>query len=166
MTFDHIHWPSHNNHSFLFSSDLRIVKALPFTIISKFIETSTPLWVYFISIIFGILTLILITYILHKVSVAVTQPFAQNLNFNCLFDVISAWIFQTRKTRRTRQIEKTKRSNVILSKSERRRWMKCQKLSANSADDSRTQTHRHTIELQSYDCQLQWPNQILPFDSL
>lgn len=47
---------------------LKIVQHEPFTIISKYNISTTPLWVYILSIIVGILTLILISYAMNRVS--------------------------------------------------------------------------------------------------
>lgn len=51
-----------------YRSTLGVMQNEPFTIISKYVISTTPLWVYVVSIIFGILSLILISYAMYKVS--------------------------------------------------------------------------------------------------
>ncbi|XP_031627778.1 integrin alpha-PS3-like [Contarinia nasturtii] len=48
------------------TSSLNVIQNQPFTIISKYVITSTPLWVYILSTLVGILSLILISYALHR----------------------------------------------------------------------------------------------------
>lgn len=74
----------------------------PFTVISKFVVSTTPIWVYILSIIVGILALILITYALHRVSqahksFAVCVVVQINKMFVCL-EFFSVWFLQTWQT--------------------------------------------------------------------
>lgn len=47
---------------------MHVVQSHAYTIISKYQTFETPIWVYVVSVIGGLLTLILITYALYKVS--------------------------------------------------------------------------------------------------
>lgn len=48
-------------------SSISVIQNQPFTIISKYVINTTPLWVYIISTIVGVLSLILISYALYRV---------------------------------------------------------------------------------------------------
>lgn len=58
---------------FFFSSTISVTKSQPFTIISKYLVNSTPLWIYIVSIVIGILSLICISYALYRVSLDMRQ---------------------------------------------------------------------------------------------
>lgn len=78
---------------------MHVVQSHAYTIISKYRTFETPLWVYVVSVMGGILTLILITYALYKVSVIL---FTLRRNNNLYF--FAVWIFPEREKGR---IEKT-----------------------------------------------------------
>lgn len=66
---------------------MSIIQNQPFTIITKYVITSTPLWIYIISIIVGILSLVLISYALYRVCFDATKYY-----FYSIF--IYAFLFQ------------------------------------------------------------------------
>lgn len=50
-----------------FSMTFNVVQTNPYTIISKYHDRSTPIWVYIVSVLGGILLLVIITFAMYKV---------------------------------------------------------------------------------------------------
>lgn len=64
---------------------MHVVQSHAYTIISKYQAFETPIWVYVVSVMGGILTLILITYALYKVWIFICNEKTINLNFVLFF---------------------------------------------------------------------------------
>lgn len=52
---------------YFFSMTFNVVQTNPYTIISKYHDHSTPIWVYIVSVLGGILLLVIITLAMYKV---------------------------------------------------------------------------------------------------
>lgn len=70
---------------------MHVIQSHAYTIISKYQTFETPIWVYIVSVIGGILTLILITYALYKVSILLKAKREKERQFDFCFVFSSAF---------------------------------------------------------------------------
>ncbi|XP_055309563.1 integrin alpha-PS3-like [Sitodiplosis mosellana] len=74
------------------TSTVQVVQNQPFTVISKYVDNSTPLWIYVLSIIFGLLSLILISYALFRFGFFTRGKRDELVKLKRQSELISYWV--------------------------------------------------------------------------